>query len=891
MLQGAESSGQTPPQHSAHTDRPFPLYANDAIRATIDRHISGKDVALLDDDGRHDRKNAAHSSTLFELVSFMSLPAVCAEAVKRACSTKRTATFTPLTVKPSPKTYGKKDNPRNRDLDIDATHLKRTMQQLLPAFLHRVTHAEEEPFSSAAAFFGVKGQRDTLLPQLYELLTWQTTRRSLMNEWVNEDVMKLPAVQQSIDNLTEGASKRVRISMIQHAASVLEANMFRGFPAVTPASPSAGEAVEPHPLRLVGRSSAVWSGDASGLQLDALQAVWEAWLGYVECLVDRGISARLWAAMETVSKSTNTNTDAYRRGLEISQRLLCEEIMYPALVMALHGFGESHAGLIASQLTQSMQGLDAHYAKVKCLCVRQTGVVWMLWIMISVGICLADQGSDIWLGVDHAMNGDTIWAVMTFIFALLPSLVQTFKSLQFDISEFEMFLEAIFESRLCCCLSWAGRKPKAIACLVFTFVFVAAFLFLLVLLFTAILLALGLSPLIGPAVTIYWMYRYFRYPYERILMEANLRAYGMLELLLESIPQLLLQMYIFCVKGELTSLNWFQIIPVALSFLAVVKAAVLGDSEPHRGADFSFRMPPLLLLLGPFRCFDVFVGTVATTTLIVVSRNLIFFFSFACSIMAFPVIAWGLLMIAFAPKALLYEKDSKASKSMKIFFGIMFPFLLVICGGGGLVLMPLIIMSQFLPYITAKVLCCAHHKPLIQQSRWEYAEGASLDILKRVDMLSSFSMWVVTIGPSFMFRLRSPLNPKSFRLFPKWIIQGHDIYPLIATRCIFLLGAFVVALLIRMEVITHDVSGDPLTVGTRLLADLTVYSVLPLIGALCVLTAFDRSQWGHRVVMSMSRVDLLALVKCHHRKHPHGSMGNVKGEGGIEGGGEAVLPV
>ena len=776
MLQGAESSGQTPPQHSTHTDRPFPLYANDAIRATIDRHISGKDVALLDDDGRHDRKNAAHSSTLFELVSFMSLPAVCAEAVKRACSTKRTATFTPLTVKPSPKTYGKKDNPRNRDLDIDATHLKRTMQQLLPAFLHRVTHAEEEPFSSAAAFFGMEGQRDTLLPQLYELLTWQTTRRSLMNEWVNEDVMKLPAVQQSIDNLTEGASKRVRISMIQHAASVLEANMFRGFPAVTPASPSAGEAVEPHPLRLVGSSSAVWSGDASGLQLDALQAVWEAWLGYVECLVDRGISARLWAAMETVSKSTNTNTDAYRRGLEISQRLLCEEIMYPALIMALHGFGESHAGLIASQLTQSMHGLDAHYAKVKCLCVRQTGVVWMLWIMISVGICLADQGSDIWLGVDHAMNGDTIWAVMTFIFALLPSVVQTFKSLKFQssIDKFGMLLEAIFESRLCCCMSWARRKHKAIRCLVAAFMAVGLFViffFAILILPTAILLALGLSPLIGPAVTIYWMYRYLRYPYERILMEANLRAYGMLELLLESIPQLLLQMYIFCVKGELTSLSWIQIIPVALSFLAVVKAAVLGDSEPHRGADFSFRMPPLLLLLGPFRCFDVFVGTVATTTLIVVSRYFVFFFSFACSIMAFPVMVWGSLILAYAPMALICKKDAKIPKCTKVFFGMTLVLFVVIYGGGGLVLMPFIIMSQFLPYISAKVLCCAHHKPLIQRSRWEYAEGASLGLLKRVDMLSSFSMWVVTIGPSFMFRLRSPLNPKK----PGWNINIEKI--------------------------------------------------------------------------------------------------------------------
>ena len=207
-----------------------------------------------------------------------------------------------------------------------------------------------------------------------------------------------------------------------------------------------------------------------------------------------------------------------------------------------------------------------HRARTRkcCLWVSQSGIFWIILTMLGAGITVLDQVTDVMLGVEHVLDGNPAWGVLTFFFAILPSALQGSLMIRGTclgrmLGRYRRFLNRVYRRLFNLCEHHdrkCSRGAPRTACVVLLLFYVVAIgLFVLIPLWTPpLILFASITPILGMLFVMKWSWLYFRQPDTRTVLEANLRAYGIMETLLESVPQLLLQLYIYSIQGELQRL-------------------------------------------------------------------------------------------------------------------------------------------------------------------------------------------------------------------------------------------------------------------------------------------------------------------------------------------------
>ena len=538
-----------------------------------------------------------------------------------------------------------------------------------------------------------------------------------------------------------------------------------------------------------------------------------------------------------------------------------------------------------------------------CLWVSQSGIFGIILTMVGVGITVLDQVTDVILGVEHAMDGNPGWAFLTFFLACLPSALQG--SL--------MLPNTIFGTCVKKCVSYHGkiwsvtggavgkahshRNCMVAWCAILSFLVLLALFPVLVTVpmgATVIGFLIAISPFLGMLFIMKWSWLYFRQPDTRTVLEANLRAYSIMETLLESVPQLLLQLYIYSIQGELQRLRLVDVAAVSLSLLAIFKTVLIGDMEIHRNtADSSVRVPPLLVVTSLFRLFDVVVGVACAVTVAVYLRqHLIWFFLASAVAQASPIsLNFGVCSFCYLFRCGLCCVTCCAgrAKSPGLSIGrrrlrcvdiFLFPAMVLIFAFTPLI--PLTLLSALaLPFVFS--FCCRvknFSESSIKRFNWESAnESALKQLVPFVEPIFSIpANWALSSGPSFMLLVRKRAvydndlsRPDVCRKSTIACQTGRSLgqgaapqlFPVVFTRICTLISGFVISYLVNSGVLHTDLAGTPLSEGYKMLSFVSLYGALPLSVWLLFWAWLDVSRHGKSLVGRCTRTDLLGrMLEC-----------------------------
>ena len=782
---------------------------------------------------------------------------------------------TPRT-KAEPATLGKANDTPKRPVPACSTvkqvvfkdehNVVAAMTATLPALLASVGAAPRPEAITATALF-TPGEDlvspPILLQRLLDLVMNKQTRQSLLNEWVARHLLADKRLRAALNKAGGGPHTSLRRVIKDSVVATASANLFHGLVA---------------PQQLAQGSTTHWA---------LLRELWCLWIAYLRVMgFPKETATR--HSLATDASNVISRSELYKDedspfrllAVESFATGVAETIVYPALVRAMDELFRRHKEAFYEAIEPLIAAAATSFSGKRCLLLRRSGLPWVLWTLIAVGVSLADWGSDIWLGAQHLMNGDTFWGVGTLVFAFLPSFVQTATTL------FRYGLPALKKMLIWYCwpvtrfssLVERGNKHKK-TCIKLTSCLLCPASCSIAMLLLGITTALipvtflVIVPFVGPGVSVYWFYRYTRYLHERPLMRANIRAYGIMELLLESIPQLLLQMYIYCVKGELMALGWAQIIPVTLSLVAVVKAACLGDAEVFRNPDFRMRLPPFLFFTSAFRIIDIGMGVAAATVVTAYLRGYLWAYYVFGFLLVSPMFqsSYANLTKAYRGPAPvspgLSKQQTTRSQRWKKNRCIMVAAVLCVATVGlpFLFLYAVGLLIAFIGYhllpLVARYCCCSDGKPAVPHKDWKHAEGSSLKLLPRVDALLNYSSWTLTLGPSFLFRLRNEYDLKrqggELNRDPSCTDSvAPDLYPPLLLRLITFGFAFVLSVLVDKGQITADLNDDPLSQGYTTLTRLCLFGSVPMMVCLWLLALTDRTPWGRRLLALSTQGDI-----------------------------------
>ena len=506
--------------------------------------------------------------------------------------------------------------------------------------------------------------------------------------------------------------------------------------------------------------------------------------------------------------------------------------------------------------------------------------------IVGLAVTLADQVTDVILGIHYAQQGDVTWSVLTLVLALVAPTVEGFVgmvlSTQVCWRSFlaDMKSPASLFGRL---LLASRRKRCSCATVCLVVLCVAVFLPMALVMMPLLLL---IAPVFG-LITILVLGGL--YPCtkrsERSKLESSLRGYAIIETLLESVPQLLLQLYIYSISGTLRSLTVLTATSLSLSVLAVWKTVLTADVEVHRDpVSMNLRVPPLFIVTSLFRLVDIAVGVPAAVTLLVYLREYSIAFFVATGILqAAPLALSGALGAAVymfrcclccstaccgtIPPGKSHRHCVRGPRRCRPWDWLLLPAMLL-CW----LLLPFVPFAYLSCYALLGVMaavCCIRsaRDGAMKPFNWLDATLFSGKLLPYVEPLVGIPVnWVVTSGPSFLFSLRNNAHyarladigihrDRSDLAYPrkKAIIQVPPQLPLVFTRISILLFAFIIALLIDLGSIHSDLTGSPLDGGFRMLTLLPLYGAVPLSAIILTLSAIDVSKFGHALVQRCGR--------------------------------------
>ena len=522
----------------------------------------------------------------------------------------------------------------------------------------------------------------------------------------------------------------------------------------------------------------------------------------------------------------------------------------PATKVAL-AVGEGKTAEVILKNEPSPASLPGHSAS-------RSNFLLIAWTYVSAILVLVDQLSDLVLAFQWIAGGDYIWGILTIIFALICPLLYSLNVLFRKTSSSHTW-KALGQWLKLVLLPYRYQSRLAMLVMGFLGALLLPFILIFILVAPPAILIGGVI-FEGMVAPVLCAIRYHKHPEDRGTLEAELRAFSLLEIVAEAIPQVVLQVYLYTTTDSLASLSGFQIFSISMSFLMTVKGLLMGDAEIHRGHGGKLRCSRLLLFLGFFRCVDVLAGVLCTVLLAIILKGPYFFLAYFASVavtqtvvvMGFGTVLWIWPFMSTLHIIVICVCCLPAISPAYALFPLFFLFL----GVGNLI-----------PAIVVKLCGCGDGQRAVTR---KVETESVLRLLGQADWLVTYAYWTALFGPSFMMQLRTQITDSkpSWPGYPdcqsarrttikaltckgfRWI--QFDSYPLFSTHVLVLVAGFVLSWLVLQGVITTDVGGAALPETAKAVSFVVEYTAIPAIVLSCILLVLDRSPCGHRCIRGCS---------------------------------------
>ena len=432
---------------------------------------------------------------------------------------------------------------------------------------------------------------------------------------------------------------------------------------------------------------------------------------------------------------------------------------------------------------------------------------WILVTFASVALAVVDQVSDIVLGVQYVDSGDAGWGITTLVISAVPSMLQ---------GGFYLFPRV-------------HRKVKK--------------------LWITLLLAPFLSilcPLAGVLLIISWGFRYFRRPALRDELSDTLKAFTILEVVLESVPQFMLQLYIYSTRDTLQALTLVDYLVLGSSLASILKCVLQGDLETHE-VNRKLRVPLLFVFTTMFRLLDTLTGFASMLILLVIGR-------------LYTIVALATLAIA---SVLLYVTDGDHLFCQN---DCLDDFIVGIARG---LTCLLCVRLRFLIPLLSRC-CCKSSDDLYYVTRGR----SHLSVLRSehayvralLALVTSFPIQVIGTGPSFMvgftFMEDEALAPKCERWISRRKLYSHpNVFHPTFVKVLSLAAGGCVSVLILLDVISQDVSGVPVSLDMKAIALFVASTCLPNVAG-CVLWALaDTTHAGQTCLRRCGSMGVFTILR------------------------------
>ena len=327
-------------------------------------------------------------------------------------------------------------------------------------------------------------------------------------------------------------------------ASMVDAEMSRGGSTVAKAVEDNLPAYARASMWTEGNGAKRAASQGPRLAGSRFRRLWLLWMKHYEAVASlQSVAATLMLSFADVVQSHvaagNAAADVFHGG-----SLACAadtmtpwfEGALPPLVEALwDAMAALHKECLEDTTAAFLRELRAAIRRAKlrrcCMWVSQSGIVWVMLTAVGVGVTVADQVTDVVLGVEHVLEGNTAWAVLTFLFACLPSALQG--SLLIPNTCIGRCLKRYNNGQSRCYNAVChGCNRKMQQChsdgrtCVYGFWFwlnmALLFLFAIIPLWTPVLAFLvAISPFLGALFIMKWGWQYIRQPGSRPVVEAN----------------------------------------------------------------------------------------------------------------------------------------------------------------------------------------------------------------------------------------------------------------------------------------------------------------------------------------------------------------------------------
>ena len=380
-----------------------------------------------------------------------------------------------------------------------------------------------------------------------------------------------------------------------------------------PRLPSWGKARLRNRLQLIVHNS-LWKAkvskkyDWSFVRFHALWSIWSSVLGALP--------------LERKLFSEKNSANGYWQGWAP----LCHHFQTTFLVAA-QIFLDKISHSVATEVSKELQEVATGYCEASArTCGRLR--TWMkvdvglkkVLFAISAGLAVFDQFSDYALSTEYWRLGHDSWGTFTLFFAVFAYAAYAAGKAVFWTSK---YMDCILSLSKSCLLKLLRVDPEDVAeiqrrkgpigclmVLIFPLVLCAGILSIVVFGFT-----LAAFMCFGSLTGIWTVWEFWTKPHRRQLLQERQLVMGRQEILLEAVPQLVLQLYVIATQSiEITPT---LLVSVLLSLLSAAKGVIALDLKRFPTSTGSSSSCSLVVVcLCMFRCLDVAFGPLCTATIL-----------------------------------------------------------------------------------------------------------------------------------------------------------------------------------------------------------------------------------------------------------------------------------